>query len=275
MADLRKMRAGDPLRISAGDWNAMIDVVRAYRTQQATGGGGPPRPGPNSGIIAVRNDSGAPLDRFGVLGIAGSLITPDDSLPDFAARVALRGVLPTEEHVGRFAVFIEPVDAGTIGRAVLDGLVQVRVELLDPSHRFAEVAPAQTQHLVSGLAGTAVIVWADEPVDDVAWAIVRLGGGAGGSGVLVPCYVEMDGGGPGNSETACTWTYSLYSTPESETPFAEDVECWQARTAVGWYNAAPDMSLGFAYADPVSGLWRLMICREAPHVLPCVEPEPE
>ena len=67
MADaLRKVKSGDPLRIPAATFNAMIDTARDYQ-QRKQGREQTSFPAfRQSGIVLVRNDSGSDRDRFEV-----------------------------------------------------------------------------------------------------------------------------------------------------------------------------------------------------------------
>jgi len=108
---LRKVRSGDPLVIPAATFNAFVDVARDYQERQrsATRDGLPDWR--QTGIVLVRNDSGADRQRFDVLGVAGTVIKPTDNADAFKERVALKGVTPTAAHAGRFVILLEPEKA--------------------------------------------------------------------------------------------------------------------------------------------------------------------
>ena len=52
-------------------------------------------------VVLVRNDSGADVGRFGILGIGGPIITPEDNLDEFKRMVAVSGVTPHCSGLGR------------------------------------------------------------------------------------------------------------------------------------------------------------------------------
>lgn len=183
---MRKVKPGDPLQIPAQTWNTFIDVAEAFQRQQHAVRRTPQRDLLNTGILLVRNTSGAARPRFGVLGIAGPVINPDDNLPEFQGQVALRGVVPTAEHVGRFVVLLEPLADGAIGRACVDGLCAARVEVASASDRLADCAIGQAEKLVANPAGTARLLWVAPPTSGypyTGWAVVQLGCGGSGSTV--------------------------------------------------------------------------------------------
>jgi len=138
------------------------------------------------GVVLVKNDTDQTVPRFGVLAIDGPIVHPADNELEFKQRIAIRGVVPDVQHAGgRCAVLLEPLAAGRIGRAIIDGVVQTRVTILDPTHAFADVAPGATDHLQSGTSGPGQILFASE-TSGTAWALVRLGpGSAAGVGVLL------------------------------------------------------------------------------------------
>jgi hypothetical protein len=194
MAQLRHVQSGSPLRIPANDWNKIVDATRAYYEQQAGGRGPMPATAgaKQTGIVLVRNDSGADLARNAVVGINSPIILPGDHLDEFLRQVALTVVTPTEdEHAaaGHFAVLLDPLAAGGIGRAYVNGICPVQIELLDEQHTTAGVIDGDTTKLESGKPGTQIIWHApgDAPGSgsgsSVVWALVNLGTTSGGDWV--------------------------------------------------------------------------------------------
>ncbi len=178
-----KANRGDPLQIPADAWNSMLDAAEAHRRREL-GSPAPRKPAPH-GAVLVRNETGEPQARYSVLGIAGPLIDPSANLPEFQATVGIRGVTPAAAHAGRFVILLEPLPAGAIGRACIDGVCPVRVEIGDDDHGYAEPAPGLVGRLESAETGTARILWvqpAEDRVDGIGWGIVRIGGGGGGGG---------------------------------------------------------------------------------------------
>ena len=64
---LKKVAAGDLLAIPAETFNTFIDMARDYRSRQV-GVAQSPQPSRSSGIVLVKNASGADRNRFDVLG---------------------------------------------------------------------------------------------------------------------------------------------------------------------------------------------------------------
>jgi hypothetical protein len=177
---LKKVKSGDPLIIPAQTFNAFVDAALDYRFRQQQVSAGDLYSTRQTGIVLVRNDSGADRNRFDVLGISGPIITPTDNADAFKERVALSGVTPgsENEHVGRFVVLLEPVTDGGIGRAVLDGVSVVRVEMVDEDHGFADAKPDSAEVLESASSGSAQLLWVEserERGSNTAWAVARIG----------------------------------------------------------------------------------------------------
>jgi hypothetical protein len=156
--------------------------------------------------VRVKNTSGTDVGRFGVLGIAGILFDPATALPAFVSRTVFTGQTPTEAHqTGRFLICAEPIKNGAIGRAWADGIVTVRVEVLDVSHQYATVKPDDTTQLVSVDQGLCSILY-KEAGTGTKWAVVRYGSTgnslrwafcseAAGVGNTLDCYLDTDGTG--------------------------------------------------------------------------------
>lgn len=171
----KKVQAGQPLRIAAQTFNAMIDLAReaqASRQSQTTQAA---RDFRQTGIVLVRNDSGEDRKRFDVLGIDGPLITPEDNAEEFKGRVVLKGAMPAlDDHLGRFVVLVEPIREDQIGLAYFDGVCPARVDVEDEEHRFADIKPDDATSLESRDDGAAAILWKEDGQGE-KWAVVQLG----------------------------------------------------------------------------------------------------
>ena len=190
--NLKHVQSGDPLRIPAGDWNKIVDATRAYFEQQAGGRGPMPATAGarQTSIVLVRNDSGDDLPRNAVVGINGPIILPGDHLDEFLRQVALSVVTPVEDQhasAGHFAVLLDPLPAssgGGIGRAYVNGICPVQIDLLDDTHTTAGVIDGDATKLESGKPGVQIL-WHDTPGSGgsgstVVWALVHLGTSWGG-----------------------------------------------------------------------------------------------
>ena len=174
---LRKVRAGDRFRASAGAWNAFIDAAKAHRARQADQGQAarPQQPGGNV-IVPARNVSGSDQNRFAVLGIDGPVFTPDQDVAAFTRQVSLDLDTPDEDlHVGRFAVLAEPIASGGVGLVCVQGVCPARIHVEEePVGRFADVSDGISAYLTAGDTGGAFILWRAGGTGE-QWALVALG----------------------------------------------------------------------------------------------------
>lgn len=169
----KKVVPGDPFVIPAALYNRLVDIASEHgNPEQTVDSSALFR---QTGIIRIKNASGADRARFEVLGIDNVLITPTDNLEEFKQRVLLNGSTPATGGEGKFAVLLEPIRSNEIGRAVAAGLTAVQINMTDSAHKFAEISDGDTAKLVSGTTGSARIMWAESGTG-TKWAIIRIDG---------------------------------------------------------------------------------------------------
>ncbi len=134
----------------------------------------------------VRNDTGGDLtELFKVVGLSGPIHEPgtsegDDADADFKADSGdMRAVLPEfPAHIQKWAITLEPIKSGEVGRAAASGVVPVRVDMSHyPRFKTANIDPlsSTTDHLVVMPYGRAEGLWAEDTGGGIGWAIVNLG----------------------------------------------------------------------------------------------------
>lgn len=192
---LDKVRRGDSLVIPAMAYNAFVDAALDHRARQRSQERNATKAQPQNGIVQIKNESGADRSRFDVLGINGPIIKRVENEGGFLSAIALRGVMPTTAHAGRFAVLLDALKANSIGRAYIAGACLARVRMIDEAHTAADVDDSQGGQLASGTSGTAALLWV-EPINEranppVAWALIRFGGGGGASGATL-AYAKIE-----------------------------------------------------------------------------------
>lgn len=259
---MQKVKRGDPLVIPAATFNAFVDAARDFEDRQRGTAAKPRAELRPFGLVPVRNESGADRQRFDVLGVAGPILTPTDNPEAFKSRVLLRGVVPQAGHAGRFVVLSEPVAAGAIGRAFVDGVCPVRVEMIDEAHGFADAAAGETDTLRSADSGTAQLLWVQpvEQRDDpaIAWTVARIGGGGAAgsaSATLEYCQIESSIG------TSPPFIYTARRvTPDGSggfaPPYGDDFDLYnlaEIGTGGTGVHAVPDGSIVAFWQDPDSG----------------------
>lgn len=168
----------------------MLDAARAHREQQVSQSGSV-KTERNYTTCLVRNNSGAAVDRFGILAVGDPIILPDDSLEQFVGTIAFEGDTPTGSDGSKWCVLLEPIPDDGIGLAVISGVIPVQVAAGSGAEDYVQPATGDTDALAFSSSGSALVLW-EEGSGDPRWALVRLGDGAGSgaSGVTVQ---EQDG----------------------------------------------------------------------------------
>ncbi len=192
---LKKVQAGERLEIPAEAWNAFLDAVRWVRQQQHNRDQEAGALFRQTGIVKVKNQSGADRERFDILGTSAPIILPDENLQEFKSQVTLSGVVPTTDHLGAFLILLEPLKAGAIGRGIVAGVSLARL-LVSPSqlYDFAQVIPGNAHALRNVPAGSARVLWIESSSSSERWAVVRLDDGDHEAHVLITSNVPDDEG---------------------------------------------------------------------------------
>src|SRR5262245_45782652 len=135
---LRKYKDGDK-KISYRLLNELIDMLAEWKkTRLATSG-----PAKNfvrsPWQVTLRNDSGAGVSQFSILGVGDPLWGPGDNLQSFKYETVFKGekpkMLPTVAsatnmlgHHGRFAICIDPIPKDGIGCGIIGGGCPVQLD---------------------------------------------------------------------------------------------------------------------------------------------------
>ncbi len=151
MSEIQKIEPGKRIGLRSESWNDVVDATQEY--QRGRGRGFPKiadnLPGPAT--ILLSNGSGGNVPLFGILAIdlVGSSppITPSSNLSEFQQRQLLSGGLP--DGPGAFAVALESMASGGIGRAAVAGVVQCLVNVSDTTHHYAAPGQSDTAKLTS------------------------------------------------------------------------------------------------------------------------------
>ena len=213
----QRARPGDKMQIAAAAWNACLDAAEAHR--RGPGRGRPIEQYRQADIVLCKNTSGSDVARFGVLGIAGVIISPTDSLDEFQSQVAVTGTTPTTAHRGKFVVCLEPIAAGAIGRAWISGVCQVQVDIAAAGDQFCDVIANDRTKLKSAGAGAARILYREGTGTGTKWCIVRLGDGGGQ--LRIGKYTGSSTWAKHTTATVDIWENG---TPPNETSSSQTIE---------------------------------------------------
>lgn len=237
--DKKRVTRGSPLRISARVWNETLTTNEEFRRSRKSGQKSTPQI-VMPGTVYIRNDSGSDLSQFSVLGLGEIVISPTDNEREFRNRVVMSAVVPDKySHRGRFCILAEPLKAGRIGRAFIDSVCQVRLNVPSGSTepQAAEIEDGATGYLTAAVYGSASILWREGGSGE-QWAVVRFGT----MPAQFPVKLTQAGGAHGNASTAASWIYNVVDpvtnvTIESGVDPVTSPHNWK-RPAVGWINEA-------------------------------------
>ena len=183
MADpFTPVQPNQPVVFSATAWNAMLAAGRAFRANQTGTASDPLTTTRSSSLIRVLNDTGTNLEQGQIVGLEEPIFVPEEtSVEAFLREVAFIGVTPTTDHIGKFAVLMEPAPPDVVVRAWVAGACMARVNVVDETHTYADVEDGETGALKSSFDGSAQILWKEGDIPygyydtGEQWAIVRLG----------------------------------------------------------------------------------------------------
>lgn len=179
----RPLQPGDPLPTSIRVINPMLEAARRVANDRFSRSSPPLTTARSASLIRILNDTGDDLDRGRIVGLDEPIFVPEETSEAAALReVAMIGVVPTTDHLGKFAVLLEPAPTDTVVRAWVDGVCWARVNVVDETHTYADIEDGETGALKSCFDGSAQILWKEGDVPygyyyggGEQWAIVRLG----------------------------------------------------------------------------------------------------
>jgi hypothetical protein len=162
VADYERVSQGEPLTLSAATWNAVLEAAEHYSRRKL----GAPQQAPveNDPLTPavrcmVKNDTGADLAEFSVVKITTPPILPTGRTLDAQGYPIFSGIL-IAAAADNFAIVVDAIPAGEMGRAVVMGLCVCTVNVLVAGDKFA-VPVAGTSTLLNSAtsSGPARIVW--------------------------------------------------------------------------------------------------------------------
>jgi hypothetical protein len=269
--EFQHVRSGEPLVISAGAYNAMLDAAQSHRNRKMTLA--PHGNGFDSLFIHVVNETGQSLQRFDVVGLKEPLETQNVDV--FCNHIIFKGVTPEKKHKGKFAVLQQDAAPNMVVRACIHGATIAKIKVSSDSEngnsklKYCDIEEGQTSYLVSG--GQTEVLWSDTSTQN-RWAIIRIGSGRS---TLFPVTLEKTGGENGDDENATSWTYKVTDALSDE-KLEENVDPttsphqWK-RPNIGALTAA---TFGYAHYDNDNKIVLGWI-NEIPELAVCFEEEEE
>ena len=167
----QSVTSGQPIRLQAATWNAMLEAAKAHEQSKFDQRGVSESALRQPTLAKVRNQTGAPLQPFDVVGLAAPIITPAQRLSEFQRQTALEAGLP--QSGVKFGILTEALPAGGIGTAVVAGVIAARVSVANGTYDCAEPLDSTVSHLRSVPHGPAHILWIESSLEPVRWALLR------------------------------------------------------------------------------------------------------
>lgn len=152
MPEPSKVFPGDPLRIPAGTWNALLDLLaRLPRSGGARGSDFLPDDISAQTVVYVQNSTGVALALGDVIRLADAVTAVSATAPAFNVQPVFDG-LDVDGSTDTIAIALEPIADGSIGRAIVQGVAIATVSISDIAHRYASPG-AGVAYLTSGATG--------------------------------------------------------------------------------------------------------------------------
>ena len=235
---MEKVRSGEAVTISAATWNAFIDAANYVKDVRQNRRGAGLKSGVETGIVLVQNAESGLRGRFSALVLCDIAVHPDANEDEFAScpPVFIGRAMTGDREGWPYAILLEPLEGGQIGRAMVLGVVPAKVAIQDAEDGFAVPAPGSTTGaLQSNSAGAARILWKAGGAGE-QWCILQLGGaGAGGGGDNAYMCKVTDG------SAAAGYRVTVYPNGRDDTAGVESATLY-----------VPDLALD---ADIPSGAW--------------------
>lgn len=108
--------------------------------------------------LLIRNDTGAELPQFGIVGIGSPLVSPSDNLTAFMNRLAFAGLSPVQStYRYKFGVTLGPIAMGATGLVRVSGLTHCWINGSTTPSFAGPASPTNVNYLVSASCGARVI----------------------------------------------------------------------------------------------------------------------
>ena len=187
---MEKVHQGEAVSIKAATWNSFLDAAEfARRARRLVGAQAVPS-GFGGNMVYVRNKCGETIPRFGAVVLADAVIPHDAASEELECDTPAFDGVPAdggdegggegdeeeaEKEVRPFAVAVEPIENGEIGRALALGVTPAKVDIVHEEDLCTEPVPGSTSGAMrSTNVGYARIVWKEDGTGE-KWCFIRLG----------------------------------------------------------------------------------------------------
>ncbi len=154
---IRPVKSGEPLRIPAGDYNAMAAAADWFASTKGLRGGSSIPFGLTQ--VGIRNPGTSTLSKSSIVGIGSPALPLSANLSAFLAQPTFNAVAPGTAWA--VAVTADAIAGGAVGLAVARPWFLARLGVGNVTHRRASPAGTLGAVAVSGDAGPLAIAWAE------------------------------------------------------------------------------------------------------------------
>ena len=175
---MEKVRTGEQVSIKAATWNAFVDAANFVKEARQNRSANGVSSGLDVGIVRLKNGESTLYSRFSALVITGVCVTAETNEDEFTScPPVFEGLKMTADREGKpYAVLLEPIEAGAIGRAMVLGVTPAKVVINASDEDYAvPKADSSTGALESSATGTARILWKAGGSGE-QWCVLQLGG---------------------------------------------------------------------------------------------------
>lgn len=224
---MEKVRSGEPVNIKASTWNAFVDAANWAKEARQNSSADGVSAGLDVGIVRLKNGESTLYPRYSSLVIVGVCVTAEANEDEFTScPPVFEGQKMTSEREGKpYAVLLEPIEAGEIGRAMVLGVTPAKVAIKESGDDYAvPMADSSTGELESSATGTARILWKAGGSGE-QWCVLQLGGAGAGKedDKALLCRVESGSAAAGYRVTVYPNGRRDEGTAESALLFLPDV----------------------------------------------------
>lgn len=232
------------------------DAINAARDRETFGFRSPAMAMSGQFAVDVMNDTGDDLDQWAAIGFDDPLIDPDDNEPAFRDGIGFVGVTPDHAtHLDRFGVLLAPIPDGQVGRALLRGWLNCKVDVLNVEHQYVRPTDGAATLETCGAGGGRVIWPRPFTATGEQWATVELTSQT----AEAFCYLNNDltapsvGGSPAVL-TPATVNATIFDFNSSGT-WANTADVIELTSV--WENVSADENT-LALARLIGSKWRLV-----------------
>ena len=210
---MEKVRSGEAVSIRASTWNSFVDAANWVKEAKQNTHGGGVSSGLGVGIVRLKNGESSAYGRFSALVITGVCVTAETNEDEFTScPPVFEGLKMTSDREGKpYAILLEPIAAGEIGRAMILGVTPAKVTINSSDDDYAvPKAGSSTGALESSATGTARILWRAGGGGE-QWCVLQLGGAGAGKGDDKALMCKVSGGSP-----TAGYTVTVYPNGRSD-----------------------------------------------------------